>query len=125
MRPGLRPVPAEGEAGAWPSSDTEILSGRGLLSNLGELLHSLGPASQVFLLMAQNVMPLFMDQVIASMEGAGLAFEVIPIRDGDKDKDFAQTHEIIDVLVERGAARDALAVAICHFHSARWRSLAE
>lgn len=98
--------------GVTAAAHSHIEIGCGLLSNLGLRLKAHGLARRVFLLIAENVRPLFHAQIQAALEEEKIAFEEIELRDGDGAKTFAQAGEILAELARRGAARDATAVTV-------------
>jgi 3-dehydroquinate synthase len=91
---------------------TRIETGRGLLSKLGERLHSAGLHARLFLIMPANIREIFRGQISASLDSAAIPWQEIPARDGDPDKTLPQAGEIIDRLAAQGAVRDAVVVAV-------------
>jgi shikimate kinase / 3-dehydroquinate synthase len=92
--------------------ETRIEIGRGLLSNLGERMAARGLRSRAFVFMPEVVRDRFGEQITASLDAAGIAWDAIPVRDGDGRKSLAQAGELIDRLAALGAERDATAVAV-------------
>jgi 3-dehydroquinate synthase len=91
---------------------SRIHMGRGILSNIGKHLQSLGIGRRVFFLMPPNLQDLYRRQLTLSMDMVGAACDFIAVRDGDAEKTFAQVASIIDALAERGATRDSTIVPV-------------
>ncbi len=90
----------------WPELGTSrIAIGRGLLSRLGAELARMELGPRVMLLMAERLVPLYLDQIAAALEEAGLKPEVIPVADGDARKNLDQAARLIDRLALCGADR--------------------
>jgi len=97
-------------------SESTIVTGRGLLSRLGEhLVDVMGEScarSNVFVLIPANVKDLHLDQIAASLDAAPLSWSAIEVHDGDREKTYQQAGAIIDALARSGAARDSIAVTV-------------
>lgn len=97
-------------------SESTIVTGRGVLSRLGERLkRALDDScreSKVFVLIPPNVADLHLDQIAASLDAASIEWTEIALQDGDKEKSFDQAGRIVDTLAKRGAARDSIAIAM-------------
>jgi shikimate kinase / 3-dehydroquinate synthase len=91
---------------------SSIRIGRGLISDLGTQLRSLGTSGRIQLMMAAPIIDLYLPQIAAALERAELTWNLIPIRDGDKEKNLNQVQEVLMALSANGAARDSVAVTI-------------
>ena len=93
-----------------PSDVSHIEIGRGLLTHLGHRLRARNLEGPVFLLMAASLQELYLDQVGAALDEAQLPWHLLPVRDGDGEKTYAQVGELVGRLADLGATRDATAV---------------
>ena len=88
----------------------EVLIGRGLLDGAGERLRACTRAETVVLVAGENVLPLYVPRVKASLEAAGLRVEVFPVPSGERAKSLEIYGELLRFLAEMGVTRsDALA----------------
>ncbi len=83
----------------------DIVVGAGLLANAGPLMRPALPAPRVIVVSDENVAPLYLDRLAASLAGAGVENHAIVLPAGEQTKEFGQlralTEEILDARVER------------------------
>ncbi len=91
---------------------TKIMIGRGLLSKLGDILYGAGLRSKVFVLIAERVREIFLEQIAASLESASIEWDTIPVADGDSRKNMRQVEALLDALASRAAERDSVVMAV-------------
>jgi 3-dehydroquinate synthase len=83
-----------------------IYAGRGLIDSVGSLVK---PHGRVFVVTSTALQERFGDRVAASFEPVA---DVIAFEEGESRKTLATANEIITQLLERGARRDSMAVAV-------------
>lgn len=97
-----------------PSGSYEIAIGSGLLDYAGGAVRALGlPVGTLVALVTNDVVgPLYADDVIASLRGAGLQPFVHTLRDGEAHKRLASVREIYDACLSAGMDRGGAVVAL-------------
>jgi shikimate kinase/3-dehydroquinate synthase len=106
--PGPEGLPALAARGVTTSA---VVSGRGAACNLGRHLRDRGIDGRVVLAMPAVVREHHGARLQASLEAAGLAHDVLTIRDGDREKTLDQVGEILARLADLGCDRGTCLVA--------------
>jgi 3-dehydroquinate synthase len=90
---------------------TQILTGRGSLSKVGQHLRACGFV-RAFVLMPESVSVHHRVQVDQSLRQSQVEAEFITVFDGDSEKNLRQAESLLDEMADRGAARDTPVVAM-------------
>ena len=89
-----------------------ILVGRGVLDELGAPVRRLCGEGQVVVVSDENVAPLYLDRVRASLTAAGLSSSQVILPAGEREKNLARAEELYGVLYDRGLRRSDTLVAL-------------
>ena len=89
-----------------------ILVGRGVLDELGAPVRRLRGEGQVVVVCDENVAPLYLDRVRASLTAAGLSTSQVILPAGEREKSLARAEELYGVLYDRGLRRSDTLVAL-------------
>lgn len=97
-----------------PSGSYEIAIGSGLLPYAGGMVRALGlPRDTVVALVSNDVVaPLYADEVIRSLQEAGLRPFLHTLRDGEAHKRLASVREIYDACLDAGMDRGGAVIAL-------------
>jgi shikimate kinase / 3-dehydroquinate synthase len=111
MRAGVRPAPGRktrvGEDGL-----TRIVIGRGAFARLGAWIRDAGLSGPVFVLVSRTVAGHHGTAARASLDAAGLRNKFIELDDHEDAKSFEQVEALLYELVDAGATRDSIVVAL-------------
>lgn len=93
------------------SSKYEVLIGEGILAQAGEyLLHTFGEARRVLVLTDDNVAPLYLEALTASLKASGFKTDSFVIPHGEGSKSTENLIKLLEFMAEKGFTRsDALA----------------
>jgi len=110
-------IPVPGAAGlpvlaARGLDGSRVVVGRGMACRLGAELCDRGITGPVVLAMPAVVRDHYLPRLAASLAAADLTWDELEIRDGDREKNFAQVEELVDRLADLGADRGTCVVAI-------------
>jgi shikimate kinase/3-dehydroquinate synthase len=94
-------------AGPYP-----VIVGWGILDGLGEALVRAGLRQAAWVITDEHVAPFYGQQVLASLERAGLECALLPLPAGEATKDLARVGEVYRWLAERRAERGHAIVAL-------------
>lgn len=89
----------------------KIIIRRGLLDRLGAVISEIGPR-KIFIVSSEDIFRLYGDQVETSLHRACLPFEVLLVPAGEESKGFSQVKSVHERLIQRGAERGDLIVAL-------------
>ncbi|HXV14045.1 MAG TPA: 3-dehydroquinate synthase [Candidatus Krumholzibacteria bacterium] len=111
MRAGARPVPGRtarlGEDGL-----TRVVVGRGVLARLGDWMKDSGLNGPVFVMVSRTVAGHYGTAAKAALDAAGLRNKFIELDDKEEAKTFEQAEGLLYELVDAGATRDGVVVAL-------------
>ncbi|MGH9457154.1 MAG: 3-dehydroquinate synthase, partial [Thermoanaerobaculia bacterium] len=96
-----RTVPAA--RGAYP-----VFIQRGIVRDLPRLIETVCRGGRRFVVVSRRVLELHGESLRTGLGG----FDLVPIEDGEEQKDLAAAERLIGTLLERGAKRDSVVVAI-------------
>jgi shikimate kinase/3-dehydroquinate synthase len=108
----VRPIPSHDGGEREPACQCRIVIGRGAASKLGPYLDELGLRSLAFLFMPKHLSATFLDRIRPSLDAVSIPHEVVPVADGDGNKNLAQVRDLLDRLASSGAGRDNPVVSI-------------
>ncbi|MCK5406815.1 MAG: iron-containing alcohol dehydrogenase, partial [Candidatus Krumholzibacteria bacterium] len=108
----VRPLPSHDGGEREPAGQCRIVIGRGAASKLGLYLDELGLRSRAFLFMPKHLSATFLERVRPSLDAVSIPHEVVPVADGDGNKNLAQVRDLLDRLASSGASRDNPVVSI-------------
>ncbi len=108
----VRPLPSHDGGEREPAGQCRIVIGRGAASKLGLYLDELGLRSRAFLFMPKHLSATFLERVRPSLDAVSIPHEVVPVADGDGNKNLAQVRDLLDRLAFSGASRDNPVVSI-------------
>jgi len=113
---GRLAIPVPGAAGhpalaALERDESHVVTGRGASCRLGPELQRAGVAGRVVLLLPEVIRRHYLPRLGASLAAVGLVWDAVTVRDGDAEKTFVQTAELVERLAEAGADRDTCVVA--------------
>jgi 3-dehydroquinate synthase len=103
----MRRIPAR-----MPSRAYDVLVGRGCLAGLGGELSRRCPGGKTVVCCDENVAPLYLEQVRATLRAAAFEVSHIVIPAGEVQKDLARAEELYGVLYDRGVRRGDTVVAL-------------
>ena len=95
-----------------PSRAYDVLVGRGCLGGLGAALGRRCPGGKTVVCCDENVAPLYLEQVRASLRAADYEVSHIVIPAGEGQKNLARAEELYGVLYDRGVRRGDTVVAL-------------
>lgn len=111
MRAGARPVPGRtmrvGEDGL-----TRVVVGRGVLARLGTWIREAGIAGPAFVMVSRTVAGFHGTAAKAALDAAGIRNKFIELDDAEESKTFEQAEGLLYELVDAGATRDGVVVAL-------------
>ena len=91
----------------------DIVCGRGLLSNVGDIVAPLGRAGRkVFVLTDSDVAPLWLGKTVASLRAAGLDVSSGTLPAGEKTKRFDSLMAVYSMFADAGLTRSDLVVTL-------------
>lgn len=90
----------------------EVRVGRGLLDDAGAALAPLLAAPRAVVISDETVAALHGPALIAALDGAGIAGELITIPAGEASKSFAELERVLDRLLELGLDRAGTVIAL-------------
>jgi 3-dehydroquinate synthase len=90
----------------------DILTGKGLLSSLGQCCTSVGLSSQAAVVTNPTVRALYGEAAERALTAAGFAVTVIEIPDGEEYKNADTLSSVYDSLIEAGLDRQSFIVAL-------------
>lgn len=111
MKVDVRHLPAVNGRDAG-DPECRVVIGRGAAARLGWYLQELGLGTRAFLFIPKQLQAEFHKRVKPSLEAARIPHEVVPVADGDANKNLAQVRDLIDHLAASGAGRDSAIVSI-------------
>jgi 3-dehydroquinate synthase len=103
--------PRAGHAHA-SGSHCRIVIGRGAAAKIGNYLTDLGLSSRVFLFVPRHLTATLPGRIQLALEAAGIPDEVVPIDDGDNNKNLAQVRDLLDRMAVSRAGRDSVVVSV-------------
>lgn len=114
MEVDVRPLPPQDENAAPPgvAGECRVVIGRGAAARLGRYLDELGLTSRAFLFVPRQLRSQLCAPVTPSLEAASIPHEVVPVADGDANKNLAQVRDLLDRLATSNAGRDSVVVSI-------------
>ncbi len=84
----------------------EIIIGSGVAAQLGAALQAVSPTKRCFVVTDENVAPLYLPGVVASLERAGISHNSLVVPAGEQSKTFAQLQTLLEDMLalrpERG-----------------------
>lgn len=92
--------------------DYEVVVGDGLLAALGAEWRRCAPPGQAVVCSDENVAPLYLEQAVASLAGAGFAVSTFVLPAGERAKTLARVQELYDALYDRRLSRNDTLVAL-------------
>ncbi len=92
--------------------DCRIVIGRGAAGKIGNYLGDLGLTSRVFLFVPKHLGNQLLTQIKPSLDAASIPHEMVPISDGDNNKNLAQVRDLIDRMAASRAGRDSAIVSV-------------
>lgn len=96
-----------------PTGETyPIVTGSGILSELGSLLAERVKPCRVMVVTDTNVAPLYLDKVIDSLVSAGFSADSHVVRAGEESKSIDTLGEVLEAFCEAHMTRTDLAVAL-------------
>lgn len=96
-----------------PSTPYDILIQRGLLSQVGELCKAALPKARTLAVVTDsNVAPLYGQQVIASLQGAGFSATLFTVPAGESSKSMSMLEYLYESFMELGLTRTDAVVAL-------------
>ncbi len=111
MRAGARPVPGRtlrvGEDGL-----TRVVVGRGVLARLGAWIREVGISGPAFVMVSRTVAGFHGTAAKAALDAAGIRNKFIELDDSEDAKTFEQAEGLLYELVDAGATRDGVVVAL-------------
>jgi len=111
VRAGARPVP-----GASPRAGeeglTRIVVGRGVLSRLGAWIRDAGLTGPAFVMVSRTVAGHYGTAAKAALDAQGIRNKFIELDDHEEAKMFEQAEGLLYELVDAGATRDGIVVAL-------------
>jgi 3-dehydroquinate synthase len=105
----VRPLPGAEGAG---TNGCRVVIGSGAAGRLGWHLDDLGLTSRAFLFVPRHLRSQLCEPVLPSLEAASIPHEVVPVADGDSNKNLAQVRDLVERLAASGAGRDSVVVSI-------------
>ena len=90
----------------------DVLIGKGLLKDTGELISSLGNAEHVVIVSDDNVYPLYGDTVKDCLEKAGIRTGSFVFPHGERSKSMAVYEELLEYLCDSFVTRNDLLIAL-------------
>ncbi|NQV57438.1 MAG: 3-dehydroquinate synthase, partial [Rhodospirillales bacterium] len=90
----------------------DILVGSDLLSRTGELAHPLLAQERMVVITDENVAPIYLDRVCASIEKAGIRCDRIILPAGEQTKSFKYLEDLLDQLLELKVERRTTLAAL-------------
>ncbi|HEX3016571.1 MAG TPA: 3-dehydroquinate synthase [Caproicibacter sp.] len=91
----------------------EIIISRGCLNRTGELAAKLfRPGTRAVVVGDSNVMPLYAEKVVSSLEAAGIAAEKFVFPAGEENKRLSTIEAMYDVFAQNGLTRSDFVVAL-------------
>ena len=111
MRAGARPVPGR-KARVGEDGLTRIVVGRGAFARLGAWIRDAGLSGPVFVLVSRTVAGHHGSAARVALDAAGLRNKFIELDDHEDAKSFEQVEALLYELVDAGATRDSIVVAL-------------
>lgn len=90
----------------------EILIGAGLLKEAGARVRNIASGDHVFIVTDENVAGHYLDQVAASMAGAGFRVDKLVLPAGEQSKSFTQLEALVSAMLDAKIERRSLVVAL-------------
>ena len=90
----------------------DIHIGTGLLDRVGELALPLMASKRAFIITDDNVAPLYLERVQASLTQAGIASQAYVAPHGEGTKCFAQLEKLLDAMLAAKTERSTMVVAL-------------
>jgi 3-dehydroquinate synthase len=109
--PDLDPGPVDGTSHA-PQNRCRIVIGRGAAAKIGRYLIDLGLTSRVFLFVPRHLVATLPRRIQTALSAAGIPDEVVPVDDGDNNKNLAQVRDLLDRMATSRAGRDCAVVSV-------------
>lgn len=111
LRADMRPVPGQAlQPGA--ARLCRIVAGRGVIGTLGPWLRELGVAGTAFVLASRRVAGFHGATVRGVLGAAGIRNRFIEVDDSEEAKTLDQTERLLYELVDAGATRDGVVIAL-------------
>jgi 3-dehydroquinate synthase len=104
--------PVKGLSAGTGNGGCRIVIGRGAASRAGTYLAEAGLRSRAFLFVPKQLRKQFAGVVRPSLAEAGIPHEVVPVADGDANKNLAQVRDLLDRLAASGAGSDSTVVSV-------------
>jgi 3-dehydroquinate synthase len=95
-----------------PSRQYDVLVGSGVIAELGGAWWLRAPGGRIVVVTDENVAPLYLDPVHASLRDAGFSVSQVVIPAGEGQKSLARAEELYGVLYDRHLARSDALVAL-------------
>ena len=95
-----------------PSGAYEVRIGSGLLSSLGERVRALTKAGRCVVVSGENVFPLYGEQALRSLRGAGLEADAVVFPAGEHTKSIACYERLLNELTARKLSRSDCLVSL-------------
>jgi shikimate kinase / 3-dehydroquinate synthase len=92
--------------------DCRIVIGRGAAGRIGNYLEELGLTSRAFLFVPKHLGTRLLKQINPSLDAVSIPHEMVPIADGDNNKNLAQVRDLIDRMAASRAGRDSVIVSV-------------
>jgi len=92
--------------------ECQVVIGRGAAARLGWYLQELGLDTRAFLFIPRQLQAELHKRVKPSLEAARIPHEVVPVADGDANKNLAQVRDLLDHLAASDAAKDSVIVSV-------------
>lgn len=89
-----------------------IRIGRGLLDQAGEAMAPLMRSKRAFVITDATVAPLYLDRLLASLDGAGIRHDHMILPAGEQTKSFGTLEEVLEAMLAARAERSTMVVAL-------------
>ncbi|OJX68252.1 3-dehydroquinate synthase [Magnetospirillum sp. 64-120] len=90
----------------------DILIGSDLLDQTGALMVPVMRGKRAFVVTDDQVGPIYLDRVLASLDKAGIAHQHTQVTHGEHTKDFAHLEALLDTMLEARCERSTMIVAL-------------
>ncbi|AVM75500.1 3-dehydroquinate synthase [Magnetospirillum gryphiswaldense] len=90
----------------------DILIGSGLLDQTGALMAPVMRGKRAFVVTDDQVGPVYLDRVLASLDKAGIAHDHTQITHGEHSKDFAHLEALVESMLDARCERSTMIIAL-------------